>query len=63
MSHAAEMYHAGAMIRPMWILLRDDDNAIEGAEIDGGTKDGGLRERRITTLDGENRTDGNAGME
>ena len=57
------MYHAGAMIRPMWILLRDDDNAIEGAEIDGGTKNGGLRERRITALDGENRTDGNAGME
>ena len=57
------MYHAGAIIRPMWILLRDDDNAIEGAEIDGGTKDGGLRERSITALDGKNRTDGNAGME
>ena len=57
------MDHAGAMIRPMWNLLRDDDNAIEGAEVDGGTKDGGLRERSITTLDGENRTDGNAGME
>src|ERR1700734_3299398 len=62
-SQAVAAYQRGPANGATWGLLRNDDNAIEGAKIDGRPQHDGLRERSVSSLDLDHGADRKAGME